>query len=187
MCSCVQTRTQWISSTFTQHPTYFFFLTVFLTCASKNVICNVCCSKCKMLRINWNTSFSSCMLWMFSQALVQSEHVLTELARQRERLEKELALEQEKIAQARDAARSESKREKEELAQMVSTFSRMDYSCKCRPANLHSCFTQDLQILTLAYHSKIRQVSSLVPPNKNGRHMNLEWLIVAQVFWTPQY
>lgn len=122
---------------------------------------------------------------MFSQALVQSEHVLAELARQRERLEKELALEQEKIAQARDAARSESKREKEELTHMVSTFSSVDYSCKCRPANLHTFFTlfiQDLQILTLAYHSKILQESSFVPPNKNGRHMNLESLIVAQVF-----
>ncbi|GAA6110495.1 serologically defined colon cancer antigen 8 homolog isoform X1 [Tachysurus ichikawai] len=56
-----------------------------------------------------------------TKALVQCEHVLAELARQRERLEKELALEQEKIAQARDAARSESKREKEELAQMVTS------------------------------------------------------------------
>lgn len=128
------------------------------------------------------------MFWMFSQALVQSEHVLAELARQRERLEKELALEQEKIAQARDAARSESKREKEELTHMVSTFSSVDYSCKCRPANLHTfftlftLFTQDLQILTLAYHSKILQESSFVPPNKNGRHMNPECLIAAQVF-----
>lgn len=68
---------------------------------------------------------------------MQCEHVLAELARQRERLEKELALEQEKIAQAKDSVRSEGKREKEELAQMVSTFSRMDCSCKCRPANLH--------------------------------------------------
>ncbi|XP_047668487.1 serologically defined colon cancer antigen 8 homolog isoform X2 [Tachysurus fulvidraco] len=56
-----------------------------------------------------------------TKAQVQCEHVLAELARQRERLEKELALEQEKIAQARDAARSESKREKEELAQMVTS------------------------------------------------------------------
>lgn len=80
------------------------------------------------------------MLRVFSQAVVHCEHVLAELARQRERLEKELALEQEKIVQARDAARSESKREKEELAQMVSTFSRMDYSRKCRPANLHTFF-----------------------------------------------
>lgn len=85
-------------------------------------------------------SFSSCVLWVFSQALVQCEHVLAELTRQRERLEKELALEQEKIAQARDAARSESKREKEELAQMVTIFRRRNYSCKYRPANLHTYF-----------------------------------------------
>ncbi|KAG7334233.1 hypothetical protein KOW79_002640 [Hemibagrus wyckioides] len=64
-----------------------------------------------------------------TKAVVQCEHVLAELARQRERLEKELALEQEKIAQARDAARSESKREKEELAQMVT-------SLTCRVAEL---------------------------------------------------
>ncbi|XP_060781616.1 serologically defined colon cancer antigen 8 homolog isoform X2 [Neoarius graeffei] len=64
-----------------------------------------------------------------TKALVQSEHVLAELARQRERLEKELALEQEKIAQARDAARSESKREKEELTHMVT-------SLTCRVAEL---------------------------------------------------
>ncbi|KAB5581896.1 hypothetical protein PHYPO_G00180830 [Pangasianodon hypophthalmus] len=64
-----------------------------------------------------------------TKALVQCEHVFAELARQRERLEKELALEQEKIAQARGAARSESKREKEELAQMVT-------SLTCRVAEL---------------------------------------------------
>lgn len=59
---------------------------------------------------------------------MQCDHVLAELARQRERLEKELGLEQEKIAQARDAARSECKREKAELAQMVSTSNRMDFT-----------------------------------------------------------
>lgn len=89
----------------------------------------------------------SCALWVFLQAVVQCEHVLAELARQRERLEKELALEQEKIAQARDAARSESKREKEELAQMVSTFSRTDYSCECRRANLHAFFFLNTELL----------------------------------------
>ncbi|KAM9477885.1 serologically defined colon cancer antigen 8 homolog [Clarias gariepinus] len=64
-----------------------------------------------------------------TKALVQCEHVLAELARQRERLEKELASEQEKISQARNAARSESKKEKEELAQMVT-------SLTCRVAEL---------------------------------------------------
>lgn len=81
-----------------------------------------------MLTTHLNTSLSSlCVMdvFFFFQALVQCEHVLAELARQRERLEKELALEQGKIAQARDAARSESKKEKEELAQMVNTFSRV--------------------------------------------------------------
>lgn len=51
---------------------------------------------------------------------MQFEHVNAELARQRERLEKELASEQQKISQARESARFESKREKEELAQTVS-------------------------------------------------------------------
>uniref|UniRef100_A0AAR2J745 Serologically defined colon cancer antigen 8 n=1 Tax=Pygocentrus nattereri TaxID=42514 RepID=A0AAR2J745_PYGNA len=55
-----------------------------------------------------------------TKALVQCEHMHAELTRQRERLEKELASEQEKISQARESARSESKREKEELAQTVS-------------------------------------------------------------------
>ncbi|KAI5108230.1 serologically defined colon cancer antigen 8-like [Silurus meridionalis] len=64
-----------------------------------------------------------------TKAHVHCEHVLAELARQRERLDKELALEQEKIAQARNAARSESKKEKEELAQMVT-------SLTCRVAEL---------------------------------------------------
>jgi len=54
------------------------------------------------------------------QALVQCEHFHNELTRQRERLERELASEQEKISQAREAARSESKKEKEELSQTVS-------------------------------------------------------------------
>ncbi len=54
------------------------------------------------------------------QALVQCEHFHNELTRQRERLERELASEQEKISQAREAARLESKKEKDELAQTVS-------------------------------------------------------------------
>ncbi|XP_036429736.1 serologically defined colon cancer antigen 8 homolog [Colossoma macropomum] len=59
-----------------------------------------------------------------TKALVQCEHMHAELARQRERLEKELASEQEKISQARESARSESKREKEELAQTVTSLTR---------------------------------------------------------------
>ncbi|KAI4892057.1 hypothetical protein NFI96_022364, partial [Prochilodus magdalenae] len=59
-----------------------------------------------------------------TKALVQCEHMHAELARQRERLEKELASEQEKIFQARESARSESKREKEELAQTVTSLTR---------------------------------------------------------------
>lgn len=58
---------------------------------------------------------------VYLQALVQCEHFHNELTRQRERLERELASEQEKISQAREAARSESKKEKEELAQTVSS------------------------------------------------------------------
>lgn len=57
---------------------------------------------------------------VYLQALVQCEHFHNELTRQRERLERELASEQEKISQAREAVRSESKKEKEELAQTVS-------------------------------------------------------------------
>ncbi|XP_056327046.1 serologically defined colon cancer antigen 8 homolog isoform X2 [Danio aesculapii] len=58
-----------------------------------------------------------------TRALVQCEHFHSELTRQRERLERELASEQDKISQAREAARSESKKEKEELAQTVSSLS----------------------------------------------------------------
>ncbi|KAK1791521.1 hypothetical protein P4O66_013521, partial [Electrophorus voltai] len=54
-------------------------------------------------------------------ALVQCEHIQAELARQRERLEKTLASEQEKISQARTIAQAEGKREKEKLAQAVSS------------------------------------------------------------------
>lgn len=59
-----------------------------------------------------------------TKALVQCENVLAELARQRERREKELASEHQKISQAKDLARSESKREKEELAQTVTSLTR---------------------------------------------------------------
>uniref|UniRef100_A0A8C1VX90 Serologically defined colon cancer antigen 8 n=1 Tax=Cyprinus carpio TaxID=7962 RepID=A0A8C1VX90_CYPCA len=58
-----------------------------------------------------------------TRALVQCEHFHNELTRQRERLERELASEQEKISQAREAARLESKKEKEELAQTVTSLS----------------------------------------------------------------
>uniref|UniRef100_A0A8B9HU73 Serologically defined colon cancer antigen 8 n=1 Tax=Astyanax mexicanus TaxID=7994 RepID=A0A8B9HU73_ASTMX len=59
-----------------------------------------------------------------TKALVQCENVLAELARQRERLEKELASEQQNISQAKESARSESKREKEELALTVTSLTR---------------------------------------------------------------
>uniref|UniRef100_A0A673KVS3 Serologically defined colon cancer antigen 8 homolog n=1 Tax=Sinocyclocheilus rhinocerous TaxID=307959 RepID=A0A673KVS3_9TELE len=58
-----------------------------------------------------------------TRALVQCEHFHNELTRQRERLEREKASEQEKISQAREAARLESKKEKEELAQTVTSLS----------------------------------------------------------------
>ncbi|XP_016127680.1 serologically defined colon cancer antigen 8 homolog isoform X2 [Sinocyclocheilus grahami] len=58
-----------------------------------------------------------------TRALVQCEHFHNELTRQRERLERELASEQEKISQAREAVRLESKKEKEELAQTVTSLS----------------------------------------------------------------
>ncbi|XP_062852072.1 serologically defined colon cancer antigen 8 homolog isoform X2 [Trichomycterus rosablanca] len=59
-----------------------------------------------------------------TKALVQCEHVYAELARHRERLEKELASEQERIVQAKAAARLESKKEREELDQMVKSLTR---------------------------------------------------------------
>uniref|UniRef100_A0A671S272 Serologically defined colon cancer antigen 8 n=1 Tax=Sinocyclocheilus anshuiensis TaxID=1608454 RepID=A0A671S272_9TELE len=58
-----------------------------------------------------------------TRALVQCEHFHNELTRQRERLEREKASEQEKISQAREAVRLESKKEKEELAQTVTGLS----------------------------------------------------------------
>uniref|UniRef100_A0A8C1T8Q2 Serologically defined colon cancer antigen 8 n=1 Tax=Cyprinus carpio TaxID=7962 RepID=A0A8C1T8Q2_CYPCA len=58
-----------------------------------------------------------------TRALVQCEHFHNELTRQRERLERELASEQEKISQAREAACLESKKEKEVLAQTVTSLS----------------------------------------------------------------
>lgn len=58
-----------------------------------------------------------------TRALVQCEHFHNELTRQRERLERELASEQDKISQAREAARSESKKEREELMQTLSSLS----------------------------------------------------------------
>uniref|UniRef100_A0A8C2ILD4 Serologically defined colon cancer antigen 8 n=1 Tax=Cyprinus carpio TaxID=7962 RepID=A0A8C2ILD4_CYPCA len=59
-----------------------------------------------------------------TRALVQCEHFHNELTRQRERLERELASEQEKISQAREAACLESKKEKEvtSLSQRVAEF-----------------------------------------------------------------
>uniref|UniRef100_A0A9J8C015 Uncharacterized protein n=1 Tax=Cyprinus carpio carpio TaxID=630221 RepID=A0A9J8C015_CYPCA len=60
--------------------------------------------------------------WMAEEANLEKtrcEHFHNELTRQRERLERELASEQEKISQAREAACLESKKEKEVLAQTV--------------------------------------------------------------------
>ncbi|XP_076831564.1 serologically defined colon cancer antigen 8 homolog isoform X3 [Brachyhypopomus gauderio] len=59
-----------------------------------------------------------------TKALVQCEHIHAELTRQRERLGKELASEEEKISHARETARAETKREREELAQAVSSLTR---------------------------------------------------------------
>ncbi|XP_069035941.1 serologically defined colon cancer antigen 8 homolog isoform X1 [Lepisosteus oculatus] len=58
-----------------------------------------------------------------TRALVQCEQLQRELSRQRQHLERELAAEQEKIGKARDAAREEAKREKEELAATAMTLS----------------------------------------------------------------
>ncbi|XP_056616176.1 serologically defined colon cancer antigen 8 homolog [Triplophysa dalaica] len=58
-----------------------------------------------------------------TRALVQCDHFHNELMRQRERLERELACEQEKISQAKEAARAESRKEKEELVQTVTSLS----------------------------------------------------------------
>lgn len=58
-----------------------------------------------------------------TRALVQCDHFHSELTRQRERLKRELACEQEKISQAREAARAENRKEKEELVQTVTSLS----------------------------------------------------------------
>ncbi|XP_035255633.1 serologically defined colon cancer antigen 8 homolog isoform X2 [Anguilla anguilla] len=58
-----------------------------------------------------------------TEALVQCEQIRSELIRQRERLERELVAEQEKISQVREEARGEARKEKEELAKMVTELS----------------------------------------------------------------
>ncbi|KAJ8360262.1 hypothetical protein SKAU_G00167870 [Synaphobranchus kaupii] len=54
-----------------------------------------------------------------TEALVQCEQMRSELSRQRERLERELMAEQEKISRMREEVRGEARKEKEELAKMV--------------------------------------------------------------------
>ncbi|KAJ8387332.1 hypothetical protein AAFF_G00158280 [Aldrovandia affinis] len=54
-----------------------------------------------------------------TEAMVHCEQVRSELSRQRERLERELAAEQERISRAREEARGEARKEKEELAKTV--------------------------------------------------------------------
>lgn len=79
---------------------------------------------CKFFGVLCRTSRSDLNLrfvLVHLQALVQCDHFHSELTRQRERLERELACEQEKISQAREAARAESRKEKEELVQTVSS------------------------------------------------------------------
>ena len=54
---------------------------------------------------------------------MQCEQLGRELSRQRERLEKELAGQQQKLSEAREEARSEARKEKDALAQTVSRWS----------------------------------------------------------------
>uniref|UniRef100_H3B2R5 SHH signaling and ciliosis regulator SDCCAG8 n=1 Tax=Latimeria chalumnae TaxID=7897 RepID=H3B2R5_LATCH len=58
-----------------------------------------------------------------TKALVQCEQLRNEILRQKDRLERELALQQEKIVTAREIVREEMKRDKEELASMVMSLS----------------------------------------------------------------
>lgn len=63
------------------------------------------------------------LVLFFLQAVVQCEAFARELARQRERLETEMAAEQEKISYAREGVRNEALKEKETLAQTVASLS----------------------------------------------------------------
>ncbi|RXM99595.1 Serologically defined colon cancer antigen 8-like [Acipenser ruthenus] len=58
-----------------------------------------------------------------TQALIQCEQLKKEMLRQKDRLEMELAAEQEKITKAKEKAREEMKKEKEELAASVMSLS----------------------------------------------------------------
>ncbi|XP_046885133.1 serologically defined colon cancer antigen 8 homolog isoform X2 [Hypomesus transpacificus] len=58
-----------------------------------------------------------------TRAAVQCEQLGRELSRQRERLEKELAGQQQKLSEAREEARSEARKEKDALAQTVAGLS----------------------------------------------------------------
>ncbi|KAJ8248119.1 hypothetical protein GJAV_G00238530 [Gymnothorax javanicus] len=58
-----------------------------------------------------------------TEALVQCDQMRSELIRQRERLEQELVAEHTKISRAREEARAETRKEKEELANMVTELS----------------------------------------------------------------
>lgn len=53
------------------------------------------------------------------QALVQCEQLKNELERQRDHLERELAIQLDKRAQEREAVREEMKKEKENLSSLV--------------------------------------------------------------------
>ncbi|KAI1886404.1 hypothetical protein AGOR_G00213670 [Albula goreensis] len=58
-----------------------------------------------------------------TEALVQLEQMRSELRRQRERWERELVAEQQKISQAREEAHSEARKDKQELAETVAGLS----------------------------------------------------------------
>ncbi|XP_061084862.1 serologically defined colon cancer antigen 8 homolog isoform X1 [Conger conger] len=58
-----------------------------------------------------------------TEVLMQCEQVRSELLRQRERLERELGAEQEKMSRLREEVRAETRKEKEELAKMVTELS----------------------------------------------------------------
>ncbi|KAL0983838.1 hypothetical protein UPYG_G00133420 [Umbra pygmaea] len=58
-----------------------------------------------------------------TRAVVQCEALARELERQRDRLEREMGAVQERMSEAREGARIEARKEKEDLAQMVSSLS----------------------------------------------------------------
>lgn len=73
-------------------------------------------STCLILVLNL---FALCYLFYFFKALVQCEQLKSEMERQKNRLEKELAAQLNKRTDEKEALREEIKKEREDLAAMV--------------------------------------------------------------------